>query len=148
MNEAIIGSGNVALPVSLQWRHGERDGVSNHRRLDCLLSRLFSRRSKKISKLRVTGICEGNPPVTGGFPHKGPVTRKMFPFDDVVMWCQEIAISMKMTTSAPDALGGTNQWHIYRDCEVEMVHLKWFVHQNSAKIYKNTTKHISQTSSD
>ena len=28
----------------------------------------FRRRSKKTSKLRVTGICEGNPPVTGGFP--------------------------------------------------------------------------------
>ena len=24
-------------------------------------------------------------PVTGGFPHKGPMTRKMFPFDDVIM---------------------------------------------------------------
>ena len=22
------------------------------------------------------------------FPHKWPVTRKMFPFDDVIMWCQ------------------------------------------------------------
>ena len=29
---------------------------------------------------------EWNPLVTGGFPHKGPVTRKMFPFDDVFMW--------------------------------------------------------------
>ena len=35
----------------LQWRHNERDAVSNHRRLDCLLNRLFSRRSKKTSKL-------------------------------------------------------------------------------------------------
>ena len=42
--------------------------VSNHRRLDCLLSRLFWRRSKKTSKLRVTGLCEGNSPVTGEFP--------------------------------------------------------------------------------
>ena len=25
-------------------------------------------------------------PMTGEFPHKGPVTRKMFPFDDVIMW--------------------------------------------------------------
>ena len=24
-------------------------------------------------------------------PHKGPVTRKRFPFDDVIMWCMEIA---------------------------------------------------------
>ena len=39
---------------SLQWRHNERTGVSNHRRFDCLFNRLFIRRSKKISKLRVT----------------------------------------------------------------------------------------------
>ena len=51
-----------------QLRHNRRDGVSNHRRLDCLLDRLFSRRSKKTSKLRVTGLCEGNSPVTGEFP--------------------------------------------------------------------------------
>ena len=31
----------------LQWRHYERNSVSNHRRLDCLLNRLFKRRSKK-----------------------------------------------------------------------------------------------------
>ena len=29
---------------------------------------LFRRRSKKTSKLRVTGLCEGNSPVTGEFP--------------------------------------------------------------------------------
>ena len=52
---------------------------------DCLLSRLFRRRSKKTSKLRFTGLCEGNSPVTGEFPHKGPVTRKTFPFDDVIV---------------------------------------------------------------
>ena len=48
-----------------QRRHNERDGVSNHLRLDCLLSRLFSR-SKKISELCVTGLCEGNPSVSIG----------------------------------------------------------------------------------
>ena len=36
-------------------------------RLDCLLNRLFRRRSKKTSKLRVTGLCKGNLPVTGEF---------------------------------------------------------------------------------
>ena len=54
--------------MTLQWHHNERDGVSNHRRLDCLLNRLFWRRSKKTSKLRVTGLCDGNSPVTGEFP--------------------------------------------------------------------------------
>ena len=34
------------------------------------LSRLFGRRSKKISKLRVTGLCAGNSPGTGEFPAK------------------------------------------------------------------------------
>ena len=53
---------------SLQWRHNGHDGVSHHRCLDCLLNRLFRHRSKKISKLRVTDLCAGNPPVTGGFP--------------------------------------------------------------------------------
>ena len=73
------------LLFTLQWRHNERNAISTHRCLDYLLSRLFRCRSKKTSKLHVTGLCEGNPPVTGGFPHKGPVTRKNFPFDNVIM---------------------------------------------------------------
>ena len=32
---------------------------------DYLLNRLFRRRSKKTSKLRVIGLCEGKSPVTG-----------------------------------------------------------------------------------
>ena len=51
-----------------QWRHNEGDGVSNHQRIYCLLKRLFRRRSKKISKLCIIGLCEGNSPVTGEFP--------------------------------------------------------------------------------
>ena len=78
--------GNLDRPLTtLQWLHNGRDGVSNHWRLDCLLNRLFKRWSMETSKLRVTGYCEGNSPVTGKNPHKGPVTRKMFPFNDVVM---------------------------------------------------------------
>ena len=55
--------------------HNERNRISNHWHLKCLLRRLFKCRSKKTSKLHVTGLCEGNPPVTGGFPNIGPVTR-------------------------------------------------------------------------
>ena len=40
---------------------------------------------KKTSKLHITGLFERNLPVTGISPHKGPVTRKMFPFDDVII---------------------------------------------------------------
>ena len=53
---------------SLQWRHNGRDSASNHQPHDCLLNRLFRPRSKKTSKLRVTGLCVGNSPGTGEFP--------------------------------------------------------------------------------
>ena len=53
---------------ALRWRHNERDGVSNYQPHDCLLNRLFRLRSMKTSKLRVTGLCAGNSPVTGEFP--------------------------------------------------------------------------------
>ena len=53
---------------SLQWRHNVHDGVSNHQPHHCLLNRLSRCRSKKTSKLRVTGLCEGNSPVTSEFP--------------------------------------------------------------------------------
>ena len=46
------------LPT-LRWRHNERDGVSNHQPDDCLLNRLFRRRSKKTSKFRVAGFVRG-----------------------------------------------------------------------------------------
>ena len=52
---------------SLRWRHNWRDNVSNHQPQDCLLNRLCRRRSKKTSKLRVTGLCVGNSPGTGEF---------------------------------------------------------------------------------
>ena len=53
---------------ALRWRHNGRDSVSNHQSHHCLLNRLFRRRSKKTSKIRVTGLCEGNSPGTGEFP--------------------------------------------------------------------------------
>ena len=55
---------------SLQWRHKGHDGVSNHQPRRCLLNHLFRCRSKKTSKLRVTGLCAGNSPRTGEFPAK------------------------------------------------------------------------------
>ena len=59
----------VIRPISrsLQWRHNGRDSVSNHQPHDCLLNRLFRHRSKKTSKLRVTGLCAGHSPQTGEF---------------------------------------------------------------------------------
>ena len=52
---------------TLQWRHSECDGVSNHRRLACLLNRLFGRRSMKTSLASlafVMGILVGAKPLS------------------------------------------------------------------------------------
>ena len=57
----------LTFSFALRWRHNERDSVSNHQPHDCLLNRLFRRRSKKTSKLRVTGFCVVNSPGTGEF---------------------------------------------------------------------------------
>ena len=54
--------------TSLQWCRNEHDGVSNHQPYDCLLNGLFRCSLKKTSKLRITGLCEGNSLVIGEFP--------------------------------------------------------------------------------
>ena len=80
---------------SLQWRHNERDSVSNHQPHGCLL-KLYSgtdeRKHQSCASLAsVRGIHRW--PVNS--PHKGPVTRKMFPFDDVIMLEGECAAHHK-----------------------------------------------------
>ena len=69
----------------LQWRHNELDVVSNYQPHNCLLNCLFRHRSTKTSKRRVTGLCEGIHRWPVNSPHKRPVTRKMFLFDDIIM---------------------------------------------------------------
>ena len=59
---------NINDSFTLHWRHNVRDGAPNHQPHYCLLNRLFRRRSKRTSKLRVTGLCTGNSPLTGEFP--------------------------------------------------------------------------------
>ena len=53
---------------TLLWRHNGRGSVPNHQPHDCLLNRWITRRSKKTSRLRVTGLWAGNSPGTGEFP--------------------------------------------------------------------------------
>ena len=61
-------SASPVAHITLQWCHNECNSISNHQRLNCTLKCLFRWRSKNTSKLCVTGLCEGNPPVTGAFP--------------------------------------------------------------------------------
>ena len=75
---------------TLHWRHNDHNGVSNHQPHCCLLNCLYRRSSKKTSKLCATDLCMGNSPGPVNSPHKGPVTRKMFPFDEVIMNFTEV----------------------------------------------------------
>ena len=73
---------------TLRWRHYGRDSVSNHQPHHCLLSRLFRRRSKKASKLRVTGLCAGNSPGTCEFP-----AQTASNVENVLIWWRHHGIS-------------------------------------------------------
>ena len=70
---------------TLRWRHNGHDSVSNHQSRDCFLSRYLDAGQRKqqssVSLAFVRWIHRR--PVNS--PHKWPVTRKMFPFDDVIM---------------------------------------------------------------
>ena len=69
---------------TLQWRYNGRNDVSNHQPHHCLLNHLFSGRQRKhqssASQVFVRGIHQWQV----NSLHKGPVARKMIPFDDVI----------------------------------------------------------------
>ena len=73
--------------IPLQWRHNQRNGVSNHQRVSIVYPTVCSgadprQHQSSASLAFVRGINRW--PLNSA--HKGPVTRKMFPFDDVIMY--------------------------------------------------------------
>ena len=71
--------------VPLQTRHNGCDGVSQHQPHDCLLKRLFRRRSIRNQSSASLAFVRGIHRWPVNSPHKGPVTWKMFPYDHVIM---------------------------------------------------------------
>ena len=70
---------------SLQWRHNGCDGVSNHRVL-IVCSAVCSGGDKgKHQSSASLAFVRGIHRSSVDSPHKGPVTRKMYPFDDVIV---------------------------------------------------------------
>ena len=81
---------NITLHIQCPWLHITMTSYWARWRPkppadDCLLDRLFQYRSRETLKLRVTGLCEGNSPVTGEFPTQRASNAEMFLFDDVIM---------------------------------------------------------------
>ena len=79
--------------ITLHWRHNDHKGISNHQPHHCLLNHLFRRRSKKTSKLRVTGLCVGNSPGTGEFP-----TQMASNTENVSIWLRPHKIDITRKT--------------------------------------------------
>ena len=75
--------------ATLQWRHNGHDNVSNHQPHDCFSTIYLDTDERKDQSSASLAFVRGNHRRPMNSPHKWPVTRKMFPFDDVIMvkWC-------------------------------------------------------------
>ena len=63
----------------------ERHGVMASRITGYLCVQPFVQANVKVAKPAFVALCEENPPVTDGFPLKGPVTQKAIPFHSAIM---------------------------------------------------------------
>ena len=88
--ECLVGAGHIRCGESgtplLGWRHKERDSVSYHRRLDCLLNGCSGADQRKHQSSASLAFVGGIHRWPVNSPHKEPLTRKMFPFDDVIIF--------------------------------------------------------------
>ena len=109
---------------TLRWRHNGSDGVSNYQPHDCLLNRVFRRRSKKASKLRVTGLCAGNSPVPGEFP-----TQMASNAENVPIWWRhhDVPVPNRITLSHFGSCPRDNMWRltIYGHRRLSALRYRW-----------------------
>ena len=86
---------------ALKWRHNEAD-VSNRQPFDCLLNRFFQAQIKENTKApRYWPLCGGIHRWLVSSSHKGPVKRKMFSFDDVIMYIPQSVFLCESTLFTP-----------------------------------------------
>ena len=71
--------------LTLRWRHNERDGVSNHQPHVCCSTVYTGADQRKHQSPASLAFVRGIHRSPVNSPHKRPVTRKMSPFDDVIM---------------------------------------------------------------
>ena len=119
--------------ISLQWRHNERNHISNHQHHDCLLYGLFRRRSTKRLKLRVTDLIEGNSPVTDEFP-----AQRASNAENVSIWWRhhENVLPVQCFDSFPYSLSMNLRKH-FKTCphRLAMGCLLWIYMRSVAKLH-------------
>ena len=107
----------ILLPMlsrmSLQWRHYQRDSVSNHQSDDCLFNCLLDQRSKKTPKLRVTGLCAGNSPVTGEFP-----VQRASNAENVSIWWRDHVMAWRPIRGKPHLSPNNDGNKLWTWCDI------------------------------
>ena len=114
--------------TALQWRHNEREGASNHHSRDGLLNCLFRCRSKKTSKLRVTGLCAENSPVTGEFSAQKPSNAE----NGSIWWRHHAgtdAITWFPAQRASNAVNVSIWWRHNEQSDVHVIPNIWLVNR-------------------
>ena len=86
--------------------------VSNHRPFDCLFNSLCGLTSKKHLSPHYWPFVRGIHRWPVNSPHKGPVTRKKLPSDDVIMATFYLD---KRSLFNPPPIRFTNEWKLYDD---------------------------------
>ena len=91
-HRGLVIRSNTEFPCYQHGQPVEQTIKLHHQPHDCLTV-YWKRKSKKTSKLRVTGLCEGNSPVTGDFPaHRASNAEK------VSIWWRHHAVSINLLT--------------------------------------------------
>ena len=76
--------GNIRLPLSLQWRQ--------------VISTVYLDTDQRIHQSSASlAFVRGIHRRPMNSPHKWPVTRKMFPFDNVIMWVQGLTYDLRLS---------------------------------------------------
>ena len=95
----------------------------NHRLFDCLPNRLVRRRSQKTSKLRVTGLCEWYPPVTGGFSSQRATNA-----ENVKIWWRQygtkLCYTVEMLKIQYKLISQSLKWTMSM-LEIKIIHFCW-----------------------
>ena len=111
--------------LSLQWRHNEHGGISKHQPHDCLLNCLFRRRPKKTSKLRVTGLCEGNLRVTDEIP-----AQRASDGAYVSIWWRHVYSDTNCADNIPGLFAMMTSYCVH-------IQYKWYKHLSYTRVKKN-----------
>ena len=117
---------------ALQWCHNGHNGVSTHQSHHCLLNVYSSADQRKHQSSASLAFVWGINRWPVKSPHKWPVTRKVFPFDDVIM----VLLDMwQVTCSSIDTCKACDNFAISYDDVIQWKHFPryrpfaWGIHR-------------------